>query len=146
MRAGYAFNATTSKDTFELTTTSLSPCGHLYQITATIFRPGWRSIHLLLRIENGRFTIAKTAENLRICHHCTLNSVEVKMHFLFHCTFYDDLRNFLFDKGIERHGLFANFDYQEKVLFLFNNADPHIRRLTAAFVFRAMEKRSKHAH
>ena len=63
------------------------------------------------------------------------------MHFLFHCTFYDDLRISLFDKVIERHGLFANFDYHEKVLFLFNNADPHISRLTAAFVFRAMEKR-----
>ena len=53
---------------------------------------------------------------------------------------------FPFDKVIERHGLFTNFDYHEKVLFLFNNADPHISRLTAAFVFRAIEKRSKHAH
>ena len=96
-----------------------------------------------LRIENGRFTIPKTPENLRICYHCTLNSVEDEMHFLFHCTFYDELRNFLFDKVTERNGLFANFDYHDKVLFLFNNADPHISRRTAAFVFRAMEKRNK---
>ena len=96
-----------------------------------------------LRIENGRFTILKTPENLRICYHCTLNSVEDEMHFLFRCTFYDDLRNFLFDKVIERDGLFAHFDYHDKVLFLFNNADPHITRLTAAFVFGAMEKRNK---
>ena len=64
-----------------------------------------------LRIENGRFTTPKTPENLRICYHCTLNSVEDEMPFRFHCTFYDDLRNFLFVKVIERHGLFANFDY-----------------------------------
>ena len=69
------------------------------------------------------------------------------MHFLFHCSFYDDLRNFLFDKDIERNGLFANFqDYHEKILFLFNNADPPISRLTAAFVFRAMENKGKHTH
>ena len=40
-----------------------------------------------LTIENGRFTIPKTPENHRICYHCTLNSVEDEMHFLFHCTF-----------------------------------------------------------
>ena len=32
-----------------------------------------------LRIENGRFKIPKTPENLRICYHCTLNSVENEM-------------------------------------------------------------------
>ena len=103
-------------------------------------------LNLGLEIENGRFAIPKTPENLRISYHCTLNSVEDEMHFLFHCTFYDDLRNFLFDKVIERNGLFAKFDDHDKVLFLFNNADPHISRLPAAFVFRAMEKRNKHAH
>ena len=36
-----------------------------------------------LRIENGRFTIPKTPENLRICYHYTLNSVEDDMHFYF---------------------------------------------------------------
>ena len=35
-----------------------------------------------LRIENGRFTIPKTPENLRICYHCTLNSVEDEMHLI----------------------------------------------------------------
>ena len=65
-----------------------------------------------------RFTISKTPENnLRICYHCTLNSVEDEMHFLFQCMFYDDLRNFLFDKVSERNGLFAHFDYHDKVFF-----------------------------
>ena len=29
-----------------------------------------------LKIETGRFTIPKTAEDIRICDHCNLNSVE----------------------------------------------------------------------
>ena len=38
-----------------------------------------------LKIENGRFTIPKTPEDLRICDHCNLNSVGNEMHILFHC-------------------------------------------------------------
>ena len=41
-----------------------------------------------LRIERGRFTIPKTPENVRICYHCSLNSVEDEMHFFYftvHC-------------------------------------------------------------
>ena len=46
------------------------------------------------------------------------------MHFLFHCLLYDDLRNTLFDKMIKGNSTFPDFDYQEKVLFLFNDTDP----------------------
>ena len=42
-----------------------------------------------LKIETGRFTIPKTPEDLRICDHCSLNSVENEMHVLFHCDLYD---------------------------------------------------------
>lgn len=90
--------------------------------------------------------LKKTPQKLRIFYHCTLNSVKDEIHFLFRRTFYDDLTNFLFDKVIEGNGTFANFNCYEKVLFLFSNADPYISRLTAAFVFRPMEKRSKHTH
>ena len=45
-----------------------------------------------LRIESGRFTIPKTPEDLRICDHCSLNSVENEMYVLFQCDLYDDLR------------------------------------------------------
>ena len=38
-----------------------------------------------LKIETGRFTIPKTPEDLRICDHCNLNSVEHEMHMFFHC-------------------------------------------------------------
>ena len=77
-----------------------------------------------LRIENGSFTIPKTPENLRICYHCSLNSVEDEMHLLFHCALYDDLRDTFSDKIIERNRLFINFHYNENVSFLFNNVDP----------------------
>ena len=33
-----------------------------------------------LKIKTGRFTILKTLEDLRICDHCRLNSVENEMH------------------------------------------------------------------
>ena len=51
-----------------------------------------------LRIESGRFTIPKTPEDLRICDHCSLNSVENEMHVLFQCDLYDDLRKILLIK------------------------------------------------
>ena len=51
-----------------------------------------------LKIETGRFTIPKTPEDLRICDHCNLNSVENELHILFHCDLYNDLRKTLFIK------------------------------------------------
>ena len=37
-----------------------------------------------------------------------------------------------------------NFDYHEKLLFLFNHADRYICKLTAGFVLPALEKRTNH--
>ena len=34
----------------------------------------------------------KTPEDLRICDHCSLNSVENGMQVLFQCDLYDDLK------------------------------------------------------
>ena len=97
-----------------------------------------------LRIESGRFTIPKTPEDLRICDHCSLNSVENEMHVLFHCNLYDDLRKILFIKINERNKLFTNYNNHDKVCFLFNNTDSYISRLTATFIFQAFERRKKH--
>ena len=83
-----------------------------------------------LRIESGRFTIPKTPEDLRICDHCSLNSVENEMHVLFHCNLYDDLRGILFTKINERlNKLFTNYNDHDKVCFFFNNTDSYISRL-----------------
>ena len=57
---------------------------------------------------------------------------------------YDELRNTFFDQIIKQNRLFQNLDYHE-VLFLFNNTNRYISRLTAAFVTQAMKTRTKHS-
>ena len=69
-----------------------------------------------LRIESGRFTILKTPEDLRICDHCSLNSVESEIHVLFHCNLYDDLRKIRFIKINERNKLFTNYNNHDKTV------------------------------
>ena len=89
-----------------------------------------------LRIESGRFTIPKTPKDLRICDHCSLNSVENEMPVLFQCDLYDDLRKILFSKLNKRNKLFTNY----------NNRYSYISRLTASFIFQAFERRKKPNH
>ena len=98
-----------------------------------------------LKIETGRFTTPKTPEDLRICDHCNLNSVENELHILFHCDLYNDLRKTLFIKINDRNTLFTNYNIHDKVCFLFNNTDSHISRLAANFIFQAFERRKKHS-
>ena len=52
------------------------------------------------RRRRRRFTIPKTPEDLRICVHCNLNSVENEMHIIFQYDLYNDLRRTLFTKYI----------------------------------------------
>ena len=96
-----------------------------------------------LKIETGRFTIPKTPEDLRICDHCNLNSVENELHILFHCDLCNDLRKTVFIKSNDRHTLFTNYNIHDKVCFLFNNTDSHNSRQTATSVFQAFERRKK---
>ena len=58
-----------------------------------------------LKIETGRFTIPKTPEDLRICDHFNLNSVENEMRILFHCNLYDNLRKTLLKSTSKIHYL-----------------------------------------
>ena len=121
--------------------------------TGLVFAPFWSEHRRVaskfrignhnLRIETGRFTIPKTPEDLRICDYCNLNSVENKMHILFHCDLYNDLRKTLFIKINDRNTLFTIYKIHDKVCFVFNNTDSHIYRLTANFVFQAFERRKK---
>ena len=43
-----------------------------------------------------------------------------------------------------RYPLLNNFDNNEKTLFIFNNVDPHIYRLTASYIHLCMEYGQKH--
>ena len=61
------------------------------------------------KIETGRFTIPKTPEDLRICDHCNLNSVENELHILSPCDLYNDLRKTLFIKINDRKTLVINY-------------------------------------
>ena len=70
-----------------------------------------------LKIETGRFTIPKTAEDIRICDHCNLTSVENETHILFDCDVYNDLRKTLFIKINDRNTLFTNYNIHGKVRF-----------------------------
>ena len=99
-----------------------------------------------LRIESGRFTIPKTPEDLRICDHCSLNSVENELHVLFQCDLYDDLRKIFFSKTIERNKLFTSYNNRDKVCFLLNNTESYISRLTASSIFQAFERLKKPNH
>ena len=72
-----------------------------------------------VKIETGRFTIPKTLEDLRICDHCNLNSVENEMH-IFHCDIYDDLRKTLLKSTSKIHYLqiTQNGNTEENLLLL----------------------------
>ena len=97
-----------------------------------------------LRIESGRFTIPKTHEDLRICDHCSLNSVENEMHVLCQCDLYDVLRKILFSKMNEISYLQITITVINYVFFL--TILIHISRLTTSFIFQAFERRKKLNH
>ena len=53
------------------------------------------------------YPIPKTPEDLIICDHCSLDSVELKCNYqLFHCDLHDDLRKTLFIIINERNALY----------------------------------------
>ena len=96
-----------------------------------------------LQIETGRHTVPKTPENLRICPFCHLNEVEHELHFLFNCNLYDSLRSNFYRNISNGYRLFNNFDNNGKTLFISDNVDLHIYRLTAAYIHSCMEYRQK---
>ena len=96
-----------------------------------------------LQIETGGHTVPKIPENLRTCLFCHLNEVEHELHFLFNCSLYDSLWSNFYRNITNRYPLFNNFNNNEKTLLIFNNVDPHIYRLTAAYIHSCMEYRQK---
>ena len=96
-----------------------------------------------LRVETGRHTVPKTPENLRICSFCHLDEVENEYHFLFSCTFYEEIRKKIFLEIHEKYSHFNSLDNTSKILFLFNSVDPFICRSTAAFVFECTTHRMR---
>ena len=73
---------------------------------------------LPLRVETGRFVNEPRCN--RICTLCDSNSVEDQIHFVFHCNFYNTMRENL---NIKAKNVYANWDNMsdiEKLKLLFN--------------------------
>ena len=98
-----------------------------------------------LQIETGRHTVPKTPENLRICPFCHLNEIEHELHFLFNCNLYNSLHTDLTfaETWVIDTPLLIILTTIKKIFFIFNNVDPHIYRLTAAYIHLCMEYRQK---
>ena len=76
------------------------------------FMAQFRSGVLPLRIETGRFRGEPISE--RVCTLCHDDVVENEVHFLLHCSFYNDLRVSFFDFGDE----YTDLPENEKLRYL----------------------------
>ena len=93
---------------------------------------------LPLRVETGRYINLKVED--RICEQCNLNSVEDELHFLFHCTLYEE----------ERVNFYSNIDNRafihmadiDKLEYLCNEKP----RLLAKYIVNNFEKRKSHQY
>ena len=85
----------------------------------------------------------ESSRNLLVCPFCHLNKVEHKLHLLFNCNLHDSLRSNFYRNISNGYPLFNNFDNNGKTLFISDNVDLHIYRLTAAYIHSCMEYRQK---
>ncbi len=66
---------------------------------------------LNVSIETGRYMFIP--EELRMCIFCLENCVENEEHFLFHSSFYSQMRNKLIQKAINFHNNFLHLEADE---------------------------------
>ena len=95
----------------------------------------FRCAVLPLKIETGRF-LGLNVED-RLCQVCDQNAVENEIHFLLHCTLYDDLRRAMIVKSERRDTGFRTLTETEKLTFILK----HEERQCAKFIFSAMHRR-----
>ena len=88
-----------------------------------------------LKIETGRF-LGLNVED-RLCQVCDQNAVENEIHFLLHCTLYDDLRRAMIVKSERRDIGFRTLTETEKLTLILK----HEERQCAKFIFSAMQRR-----
>ena len=79
----------------------------------------------------------------RICSFCQSNEIEDEKHVLFSCSFYDKIRLELNNKINIKYPYFNSFDHNSKIIFLFNNVDPFVCRLTSSFVSQTLHFRQE---
>ena len=78
----------------------------------------------------------------RFCQVCDKNAIENEIHFLLHCTLYDDLRRAMIVKSERRDIRFRTLTETEKLNFIFK----HEARQCAKFIFNAMYRRKSVLH
>ena len=86
---------------------------------------------LPIHIETGRFSRKPVEE--RLCALCNLNEIEDEEHFLLSCTKYDNIRNVLFNKCLNKEPNFHTFDNSNKLNLLMTG----MANQTAKFVKQA---------
>lgn len=91
---------------------------------------------LPLYIETGRYL--SIPEEYRLCQFCNDNVIENEEHFLFNCTFYENLRSILFDNVTNKINNFDNMSSNEKFSVLMNEENV---KDTAQFISNAYQKR-----
>ncbi len=95
----------------------------------------FRSGILPLRIETGRYTYIP--EEMRLCIFCQENNVENEEHFLFHSSFYSQMRYKLIQKAINLHNNFLHLETDEQFGILM---DDNLVKDTADFLYSAYHK------
>ena len=70
---------------------------------------------LPIKVETGRFT--QIPQEFRLCILCDSNSVEDERHFLFECSFYEDIRNTFFHTE-NLHSEFNTLNYENRFKLL----------------------------
>ena len=91
---------------------------------------------LPLKIETGRYN--QIPVELRLCLVCDTFSIEDESHFLFHCSFYNDLRQIFYQKISETYPLFTQKNDSEKLKLLMNE---NVVKITARFISDCYSKR-----
>ena len=91
---------------------------------------------LPLAVETGRYNDIPI--EYRLCEFCSYNVLEDETHFMFYCSFYDDLRSILLLKIIEKCPEFYFLSLEEKYKLLMSN---DFVKYTAQFLFDSYQRR-----
>ena len=91
----------------------------------------------MLEVERGRYQ--NISRENRLCNSCNEGLVEDEMHFLFHCTAYNDERDNFFKK---LGNLYPNTVFSPlHIDFIFNNESAATLKILAKFINECLEKR-----
>ena len=90
-----------------------------------------------LEIEAGRYSNTKAED--RLCTVCDLSKIENEFHLLYHCPFYDDLRNEFYDKI--SHPCQVNFSNLNLTSELFRSDDKDIIQYLSKYIYKCFKRR-----